>query len=161
MRKFKLSKFRTMIQRIQTVFLLLAAIALGLFLWLPLIRMENFNFKDAMKGWEVGHSVVMSGDSYIVFFNAIFIGTAAGLTLINIFLFKNRSLQMLLCWFSILLIASAGAFVYYKYYTKVFIGDVILTPWNALAIAAVVFEILAFAYIRKDEETIKGLDRLR
>ncbi|MDB5284361.1 MAG: hypothetical protein JWO06_3436 [Bacteroidota bacterium] len=161
MRKFKLSKLRTMIQRIQTVFLLLAVVALGLYLWFPLIGLENQNFKDVIKGWEVGHTVDISGQAYIIFFNAIFVGTAAGLSLINIFLFKNRSLQMLLCWFCLVLIVLAGSFVYYKYNTRVFIGYVLLTWWNVLAIAAALLQLLAFIYIRKDQETIRSLDRLR
>jgi hypothetical protein len=68
---------------------------------------------------------------------------------------------MLICWFAILFIVAAEATVYYQYQTQVFFGYVILRKWNLFALVAVVFEILAFAYIRKDEETIKGMDRLR
>jgi hypothetical protein len=150
-----------MIQRIQTIFLLLAAIALGLFLWLPLIEAESPVFKNSIPGWQIGHTLPVLDVPYIIFFNAIFTGTAIGFTLLNIFLFKRRSLQMLLCWFSILLIAFAEGFVYYKYQTKVFVGDVILSPWNILAIVAILLQILAFIYIRKDEELIKSVDRLR
>jgi hypothetical protein len=150
-----------MIQRIQTVFLLLSAIALGLFLWLPLLGVESSAFKDSVRGWQIGHSVPVFDVPYIIFFNAIFTGTAIGFTLLTIFLFKKRSLQMLLCWFSILLIAFAEGFVYYKYEMKVFVGDVILTPWNILALIAVLFQLLAFWYIRKDEALIKSVDRLR
>lgn len=150
-----------MIQRIQTVFLLLSAITLGLFLWLPLIGVENVNFKDTIPGWQIGHTLTVSDIPYIIFFNAILTGTAVGFTLINIFLFKKRSVQMLFCWLSILLIASAEGFVYYKYQTKIFMGDVLLTPWNILAIVAVILQILAFVFIRKDDELVKSLDRLR
>jgi len=150
-----------MIQRIQTVFLLLAIVSLGLFLWMPLITVEATGFSNHQQGYEVGHTLPVGDQPYIIFFNAILTGTAIGLSLIAIFLFKKRSFQMLLCWFAIILIVAAEAFVFYKYQTKVFIGDVVLRKWNLLAAVAVVFEILAFAYIRKDEETIKSLDRLR
>jgi hypothetical protein len=150
-----------MIQRIQTVFLLFSAVALGLFLWFPLIGVEAKSFKDFMPGWQVGHSVPVSGVPYIVFFNAILTGTAIGFTLLTIFLFRKRKIQMLLCWFSILLIVSALSFVYYKYQTKVFLGDVLLTPWNILALVAIVLQIAAIVYIRKDEELIRSVDRLR
>lgn len=150
-----------MIQRIQTVFLLLSAIILGLFLWLPLIGVEAKAFTDSIPGWQIGHTLPVADVPYIIFFNAILTGTAIGFTLINIFLFKKRNIQMLLCWFSILFIVTAECFVYYKYQTKVFMGDVILTPWNILAIVAVVLQILAFVFIRKDEELVKSLDRLR
>ncbi len=150
-----------MIQRIQTIFLLLAIVALGLFLWMPLITVESGKFTDAVKGFYIAHTLPFMDVPYIYFINAILTGIAAGFTLIAIFLFKKRSVQMLLCWFAIVFIVTAQAFVYYKYQTKVFIGDVILTPWNLLSFVAIAFEMLAFAYIRKDEETIKSMDRLR
>ncbi len=150
-----------MIQRIQTVFLLLALVCMGLFLWMPLVGVEANKFTDFTQGFAIGHTLPIGSQPYIMFFNAIFTGTAAGLVLIAIFSFKNRGFQMMLCWFSIVLMVSAQAFVYYKYMTKVFLGDVLLTWWNVLSIASVVLLILAFAYIRKDEETIKSLDRLR
>jgi hypothetical protein len=149
-----------MIQRIQTIFLLLAIIALGLFLWMPLINTDPvlFNHANGLRGWEVPHRY--NGWLYMV--NLIFAGTAIGLTLVGIFLFKRRDLQMLITWFCVVFIGAAVLFVYYEY--RIFIypgGFVIFTPWNALAGAAALFEILAFIYIRKDENTIKSLDRLR
>jgi hypothetical protein len=150
-----------MIQRIQTIFLLLSAVALGLFLWFPLVKMESPAFTVPWAGWEVGHTFPVFDVPYIIYFNAIFAGTAIGFTFLNIFLYRKRNLQMLLCWFSILFIVFAESLVYYKYQTKVFVGDVILTPWNILAIVAIVLQILAFVYIRKDEALIKSVDRLR
>lgn len=150
-----------MIQRIQTVFLLLVIVALGLFLWFPLIGLESPAFRDTFQGWRVGHTVEIWDGPYIIFFNAIFIGTAIGFTLLTIFLFKKRNFQILLCWFSIILIASGELFVYYQYRTRIFNGDVILTPWNLLAIIAVVLQFLAIIYIRKDEKLLQSVDRLR
>ena len=190
-----------MIQRIQTLFLLLSAVALGLFLWMPLIGVEAKAFTDSTAGWQIGHTLPVLDNAYIIFFNAIFTGTAIGFTIINIFLFplteksngvlyiilrliipiagwillvfrlnnpdyvfnssRVRNQQMLLCWFAILFIVTAEGFIYYKYQTKVFMGDVILTPWNILAIVAAVLQILAFLFIRKDEELVKSVDRLR
>ncbi|HLP19305.1 MAG TPA: DUF4293 domain-containing protein [Chitinophagales bacterium] len=150
-----------MIQRIQTVFLLLAIIAMGLLLFLPLVSVETQHFTNSTKGYEIGHTLPIASVPYIIFFNAIMLGTAMGFTLIAIFLFKKRSLQMLFCWFAIVLITSAAAFVFYKFQTKVFIGDVIYRKWNIFSLVAVVLEILAIVYIRKDENTIRSLDRLR
>ena len=150
-----------MIQRIQTVFLLLSIIVLGLFLWFPLIAVESPNFNDVVQGWGVGVSWVFNDQPYIYLINSILTGTAIGISLLNIFLYKKRGLQMLLCWFAIILIASAEGFVFFKYQTKVFVGDVILTPWNLLAAAAVVLQVLAFFFIRKDEDLVRSLDRLR
>lgn len=150
-----------MIQRIQTVFLFLAIVAMGLYLYLPLITVENGKFTDSVQGFFVAHTLPFMDQPYIYFVNAILTGVAAGFSLLAIFLYKNRSVQMLFCWFAIIFIVFAQAFVLYKYQTKVFMGDVILRKWNLLSVVAIVLEILAFTYIRKDEETIKSLDRLR
>lgn len=156
-----------MIQRIQTVFLLLAIVSLGLFLWLPLVQFQDMSGHRDIFGWQVSH--LFSG--YIYFINAILTGTALGLTLINIFLFKNRSLQMLLCWFAILFIVTAEGYVFYEYHSwpcgynvflhRVVSCDVYLRKWNLLAVTAIAFEILALVYIRKDESLIESMDRLR
>jgi hypothetical protein len=153
-----------MIQRIQTVFLLLVLISLGLFLWMPLIQLSALPHNLDIKGWEVTHKY----NGWIYYINSILAGTALGLTLISIFLFKKRDLQMLICWFSVVFIGAAVAVVYYEY--RIYIwpntyglprADVIFTPWNALAGVAILFQILAWYNIRKDENTIKSLDRLR
>ena len=146
-----------MIQRIQTVFLFLAIVALGLFLWMPLLRVESPPFNENIQGWDVRHFF----NGWIYFINPVLVGTAMALTLINIFLYKNRELQMLICWFSIVFIAAAEMYVYYKYQTKISPGYVVFTAWNVLGGVALLLEILALAYIRKDEKTIRSLDRLR
>ncbi len=150
-----------MIQRIQTVFLLLAIVCLGLFLWCPLVSLELPKSTSLVRGAILYHTLMFMEQYYRYYFNAIFTGTAIGFSLLAIFLFKKRSLQMLFCWFSILFIASAQGFVYYEYQTVVFEGDVVLLPWNLLSIAAIVFQILAIVYIRKDEALLASTERLR
>jgi hypothetical protein len=148
-----------MIQRIQTVFLLLSVIALGLFLWMPLINTFPAlpGHPAGLKGWEIIHRF----NGWLYFVNGIFTGTAIGLSIIGILLFKSREIQMLICWFAVVMIIAAVLFVYYEYRIYVWPGDVIFTSWNALAGVAILFQILAWFYIRKDEHTIKSLDRLR
>jgi hypothetical protein len=150
-----------MIQRLQTVFLFLAIVLLGLFLWFPVIIIDSPTIKYSLQGWELYQSLRFMEQPYLYYFNAIFVGTAIGFSLLAIFLFKKRGIQMLLCWFSILFILSAEAFAYYKYQTLVFDGDVIFPAWNLLPFGAVLFELLAFVYIRKDENLLKSVDRLR
>lgn len=150
-----------MIQRIQTVFLFLAIVALALFLYLPLITSETPHFSVDAAGYEVGQSMRIADQPYIILINTILSASAMAVTLIAIFLYKKRSLQMLFVWFGIILIASAAGFVYYKWQTKIFVGDVIYRKWNIMALAAVLLEILAIYFIRKDEETIRSMDRLR
>lgn len=146
-----------MIQRIQTVFLLLAIVCLALFLWQPLLSLEAPGYTESVKGWDVRHFQF----GYIFYINLILSGTAIGLAVLTIFLFKFRDYQIIFSWFSIVFVVAAEAFVYFKYQTKVFMGDVILTPWNLLSVAAVVLFLAAVYNIRKDEELVKGSERLR
>lgn len=148
-----------MIQRIQTVFLLLAIISLGLYLYLPLITLEvsGIKFTEHIPGWNVS----IFNEGYFFFVNAVFAGTAIGLNLVAIFLYKRTGIQQLFCWFAVIFILAAAGFVFYRYQTRVFPGDVILRKWNLFAVVALVLEILAIVYIRKDEAKLKSLDRLR
>ena len=150
-----------MIQRLQTVFLFLAIVAMGLFLWMPLLTIEAAHYSASQQGWDVGRSMLFMEQYYRYYFNLIFTGTAIGFTLLAIFLYKKRNIQTLLCWFAIIFIVAAQAYVFYEYQTRPFIGDVILRKWNLFSAVAVVLEILAIVYIRKDEEKLKSLDRLR
>lgn len=156
-----------MIQRVQTVFFILAIIALGLFLWMPAIGFVQDKFVNETRAWEVYQFY----QGYLVFITAIFAGTAMGLSLLAIFLFKKRNLQVLIAWFAVFFIVCAEAFVFYKYQTKPCLYNefthtamactVKLTVWNALSVLALVFELLAIYNIRKDEALLRSVDRLR
>lgn len=160
-----------MIQRIQTVFLLLAIVCLGLLLAMPLTGYEMDKTDFFKKGYTIGQSFKVNGEMYFYYINAMLTGTAILLALVAIFLFKNRQLQMLLCWFSVVFVASGLAYVYYKYMTFECLYDTyrqqliactsILTAWNLLGIAAILLLVAAAYYIRKDEELIRSEARLR
>lgn len=146
-----------MIQRIQSVYLLLAAAAMGAYLWFPLIALSGTNYSEPIPGWDV--RMAMMG--YVVYFNLIFSATAVALSFINIFLFKFRSVQQLLCAFTNVFIIAAISFVYYRYQTKIFIGDVLFTWWNVLPALALLLQFLAYRSIKSDEELVRSVDRLR
>lgn len=156
-----------MIQRIQTVFFILAIISLGLFLWMPAIGFHQDKFTNETRAWEVYQFY----QGYLVFITAIFAGTAAGFSLLAIFLYKKRSIQVLFGWFAVLFTICAEAFVFYKYQTKPCVYNeflhstiactVKLTFWNTFSILAIVFQLLAIYNIRKDEALLKSVDRLR
>lgn len=156
-----------MIQRIQTVFFILSIIALGLFLYMPAIEFKQDKFTNITRAWEVYQFF----EGYLYFITLIFAGTAAGFSLIAIFLYKKRSLQVLFGWFAILFTVAAEAFVFYKYQTKpcvyneflhsTYACTVKLTVWNALSVIAIVFQLLAIYNIRKDEALLRSVDRLR
>ncbi|MEN8137742.1 MAG: DUF4293 domain-containing protein [Bacteroidota bacterium] len=136
-----------MIQRIQTVYLLIVAILGGLGLYLPLWNnLENIE----VKGFE---------NIYILALFAIEIV----LTLVTIFLFFNRKLQFVLVRINILInILLLGVF---GYYTLNFSGETVIVSEKGIGLIvpfiSIVFLFLANKAIRKDEELVKSVDRLR
>ncbi len=148
-----------MIQRIQTVYLILAILTIAAFAFVPVVRYESPDFKlvRALAGWDVKHFY----EGYFIFLNIIFLGISAGVALLSIFLFKKRSLQSALTLFAILPILTSAGYIFYFFQTKESSLDMVYTPWNAIAILPVVFLLLAYRGIQKDEALIKGLDRLR
>jgi hypothetical protein len=124
-----------MIQRIQSLYLLLATGSLGT------LFMRSVAFADFT---EPNPSLSASADGYLnIYDSPISMGmTVVGiaLSLLTIFLFKNRPLQVQLTWLGILTMAALLGF-----------------PLSL----SVVFSFLAIRSIRKDEKLVRSADRLR
>ena len=137
-----------MIQRIQTIWLLLAAVCV--FLTLKFSTYVGTN-KDLIP------SSFLNG---IATFPLIFVTLAVGiLTLITIFLYKNRKLQLRLTILAVLLEAGL-IFLYYKE-IQTFIGKGTFSIYAILHVGVVVFLILAARGINSDNKLIKDSNRLR
>jgi hypothetical protein len=139
-----------MLQRIQTLWLLLAAICAFL-----TIRLSFYS----------GNIEVVGQPSSFQYLNAAFNIWILILTIalvciatIDIFLYKNRKLQGRLSLLGILL-SLLNLFLYYKQTHRFAAGNYDLTAILALAIP--VFFFLAMRGIYRDEKLVKSLDRLR
>jgi Domain of unknown function (DUF4293) len=139
-----------MLQRVQTLWLLLAAICAFL-----TIRLSFYS----------GNIVVDGQPSAFKYLNATFniwilIITIAVVcsTAINIFLYKNRKLQGRIAIITIIF-SLLNIFLYYKQISKFAEGNYDLTALLALAVP--VFLYLATRGIYRDEKLVKSLDRLR
>ena len=136
-----------MLQRIQTVYLLIVATVMGaLQFWLPLYTNE------------AGEKIMAQNDiMYIV----CFLGSAA-LALIAIFLFKNRKRQFVLNRLNIILnFILLGVLVYLLLNLS---GETAVSEKGIgmfLPIISIVFLVLANKAIKKDEDLVKSVDRLR
>ncbi|MDB5247884.1 MAG: hypothetical protein JWQ40_2278 [Segetibacter sp.] len=143
-----------MIQRKQTIWLLLAAITGFLITRVPLYA--------ATLGGETVRKFIAT-ENLLLFAVAII---AALLGLVAVFLFKNRPLQMKL---SVLGVFVSIGFIALEVWRMGEFGREIALlrqqtsySWGALLpIAMMVFFILAAVNIRKDEKLVKSLDRLR
>ena len=137
-----------MIQRLQSIWLFLAAVCV--FLTLKFSTYVGTN-KDLIP------SSFLNG---IATLPLIFVTLAVGiLTLITIFLYKNRKLQLRLTILAVLLEAGL-IFLYYKE-IQTFIGKGTFSIYAILHVGVVVFLILAARGINSDNKLIKDSNRLR
>ncbi len=141
------SKKKLMIQRVQTIYLLLAAVLSGvLCLYVPFAIGSDGNPLFAIqKPMVIG----------------MFIGSAI-LSLISIFLFKKRQLQFVLGRINILLnFILLGVFVYWSLTVS---GETMVSEKGIgmlIPIISIVLLVIANKAIKKDEDLVKSVDRLR
>jgi hypothetical protein len=137
-----------MIQRIQSIWLLLAAVFAFLTFKLPFYQGAVLQATD----------VKTAVDAQSTIWLTVVAALAGALAFINIFFFNNRKLQLRLCVFGIILTLTliALCFVEMSKFTN---GSLALSCVIYFAILA--FYIMALNGIRKDEKLIKSMDRLR
>jgi len=147
-----------MIQRIQTVFLLIAAILGGLYLYSPVVV---FVGPSELYGYYRAYELKYFVQGYWIFVAAIAAGISIGANLLSIFLYKYPTIQKLFCILSILNMLFCFGYAYhfwsvgdYKDDTIFYYGNI--TPW-----VIVVLNLLAIWGIVKDENLLKSYDRLR
>ncbi|GAB2827562.1 DUF4293 domain-containing protein [Ferruginibacter profundus] len=136
-----------MIQRIQSVWLLLAAACIGLTAKLPYYSGTN------AKG--VASYELKATENFLLFSTTI---VTCLLALLIIFFFKKRPLQLRLCVLGIVLEALL-IFLYYREVSTFTLGTYSL--WAMLHGIAVFLFFLAARAINKDEKRVKDSDRLR
>lgn len=135
-----------MIQRIQSIYLGIVCIMTGAFINLPIYYLD-------------GIAVL----PFLNIFLSITIGLCAITALVAIFLYKNRKLQMKICWVGVLLATSSIAMAIADYISA--------TPKEGLSksisyglifpILIIILFILAWRGINNDEKLVKSMDRLR
>lgn len=133
-----------MLQRIQSIWLLLASVFAFLTFKLPF-------YQPATQ-----EGVVVNAQSTI--WLTVAAALSGALAFLNIFFFNNRKLQLRLCLFGILITLALLALCFMEM-SKFTNGSLALTCVIYFAIIA--FYILAARGISKDEKLIKSMDRLR
>ena len=136
-----------MLQRIQTVYLLISALIIGgLYLWFPIIKSES------------GFIIISNNEPMVV---GLIFGSIL-LTLLSIFNFKKRQLQFVINRLSIILnFLLLGVFVYRSLTLS---GETLVSEKGIgvlLPIISIVFLVMANKAIKKDEDLVKSVDRLR
>ncbi|CAN5506331.1 DUF4293 domain-containing protein [soil metagenome] len=141
-----------MIQRIQSLWLLLAAASFFFVFKLPFAGGKT----------QLGAiSELFAASSLLMFIVAILLGIIA---LVAIFLFKNRSSQKSLIWLGILLDLVFIVMMYFQMENLKSNPALMNQTFKIGAIFPILYIILlvmAYSGIRKDEKLIKSVDRLR
>ncbi|MCB2207859.1 MAG: DUF4293 domain-containing protein [Bacteroidetes bacterium] len=156
-----------MIQRKQTIFLLLSAIALGLLHYFPLASFIGDKDSLVMYIYQVVSLVpdqVSALPDYFIFPILAVNSMIILLTILTIFLFKNRRMQLNLLRFSlILLLIMIGSFFFYyvNILEKATGGLTHYEIGSYMPLVAFVFYILAYRGIMSDEKLVRSADRLR
>jgi hypothetical protein len=155
-----------MIQRIQTLYLLLAVALMSLTLFLPLATIVDGANEIVIKAFAVNGLADVANALPIYLGLLLVISTALLLTII--FLFKKRMLQIRLCVSAIVLLVGSAAFIgLYCYRVCDLISasnsEHIFTVGFAalMPVVAIIPVVLAIRGIARDEALVRSLDRIR
>ena len=159
-----------MLQRIQTLFLLGVVIAMSLTAVLPVwtYTLDNFNItlKMGHLAYSTNGGTEVLGEANLVYLLGIAV-TAGLLAFINIFKFNNRKMQMNIAMVNSLLIITYIVLNYLfvpKQAADLLGNEIIGYHFQFgfyLTIVALLFNILARVFIKKDEDLVRSVDRIR
>ncbi len=152
-----------MIQRIQSIYLLLSAIVTVLFMFLPLATLFTPGAPVIFSA--IGVCEAGSGNAVATILPLTIVSALAViLPLVNIFLYRNRPLQIRVCGFTTLMLlaiyATFGIYVFNMSNTL----QAESVQWGAalsMPFVALVLNIIAQSKVRADERLVRSADRLR
>ncbi|MEE0950924.1 MAG: DUF4293 domain-containing protein [Paludibacteraceae bacterium] len=160
-----------MIQRIQTLYLLLV-VALGITLcFVPVVQFVTPEDAEVVRAWEL--TALGMTETTVTELPAIELNGLWGLllasvlipvlALVDIFLYNKRLLQARLNIFTIMLcLGYYGVLAIYIYLAKMVIDvDVYVMGWACLPLVCLVLTVMATRRILKDEAMVRAADRLR
>ncbi len=154
-------------QRIQTVWLLVASVLMAIFPWQDLLYFTEVG-QDVfytLTAWAVKPSVAATGE-FAMGISALGVLSLLSslISVVTIFLFKKRVLQMRLCVFNTILLFSMLAFVLFLtffYMESLGVEFVGAKFYLAFPCVSLVLQLLARRGILKDETLIRMSNRLR
>ena len=152
-----------MIQRIQSLYFLLSALATGLMLFNPLLGIGSESnsrawlFADAVKDSNTGDVIVQAYPLLIL------IGIITLISLVTIFLYKRRMGQMRLTIYNMILMVGLLILGYYYAYqgSRETGGSYELTFYTIMPLVAFVMSLLGWRGVRRDYLMLKAVERIR
>ncbi|NOU60000.1 DUF4293 domain-containing protein [Marinifilum caeruleilacunae] len=153
-----------MIQRVQTLYLLGSFILIGIMFFFPLAQLtdpsgQNYEFLYR------GIPAIAEGAPavFMAYPVAILLTVIALISLITIFLYKKRMLQIRLTIFNMVCMLGAMGLIYFSInsQTKELNAIADYSIINAFPLVALILSYLALRSIGKDEAMIRSMDRIR
>lgn len=154
-----------MIQRIQSLYLLVIAALMAVTLFAPLawFSSDAGMFELTAFSLRTVEGEVVQPTMYM----GIVLALACIVPLVTIFLFRNRLLQIRLCAVEIVLLLGSAVMegVYYFLSRRVFADQVFhaqgFKPWIILPLVCLLFAYLAVRAIFRDEMLVRAAERIR
>ena len=137
------------IQRIQTLFLLIAVVLMAIFCFTP--------FAETVLGDGTVSKVFAKDAPVLLVVNACI----AILLFVNIFMYKNLRQQIRITLLSIMLMVCSTATCFIVATTGMADTQLIWTGGVVLVLVALVFAIAAYRYMLRDKRKLASYDRLR
>lgn len=154
-----------MIQRIQSLFLLAATVLFTIVVFHPI---SNMILSGDIKAQFYTYGLMSVGESPEMLYNTfpviILAVVTTLLTVFTIFLYKNRTLQMRICVYNILLTLGLIAAIFTYYYlirSKFEVSTHAFSYSILLPFVNVILLFQAFRGIRRDDLLLKSYNRLR
>lgn len=152
-----------MIQRIQTVYLLLVVV-LGITLcFMPVLQFVTPEEAETLQIWEL--SAFRFADVPLQGLWGLTVATVLIplLALIDIFLYNNRLLQARLNIFTVMLcLGYYGVLAIYVWLARTALGvDWHILPWASIPLVCLILTVMATRRILKDEALVRAADRIR
>lgn len=155
-----------MIQRIQSLYLLMVVVLSTITFFMPLVSFVNsvealeysMNYKGIFLVQETGN--VFQGDVWTL---TVLSALIPLITLVSLFAFKNRVLQLRLSFFNMVLMAGwyVLLFISIWFAKSLYQADWTLELVTAFPLINIILTLLAVRAIGKDEALIKSLNRIR
>ena len=155
-----------MIQRVQTLYLLLATALMSLTLFLPLATIWGGEHEVVVKAFFTDGTEGFKAP--LPLYMGIVLAVATLLPFITIFLFKRRLVQIRLCVSEVVLLVGSLLFIALYGYRMY---DVLSQMFDSLnftlgfaslmPLVSIIFVVLAMRAVARDEALVRSLDRIR
>ncbi len=149
---------KIMIQRIQTIFILVAEMLIASLFFFKFadLSVNNELYTFTVKGVFNGDVMVFDGLPIM-----IFTGLILFLHLVIVFMYKKRVLQIRILVFTIILLLGLTGLLFYFIYAGFTGAQVAFKVPVAFPLIAVILDYLAIRAIGKDEALVRSMDRIR